>query len=58
MDGEEKRSEHRALEHSDDQRVSDQEESAEMGKAWLVTGEDTTLVLCKAGGIFQGQRSD
>lgn len=38
MDGEEKRSEHRALGHSDDQRGGDQEESAEMEKAWPVIG--------------------
>lgn len=57
VDGEEKSSEHRAPGHSDDQRVSDQEESAEIEKAWPVTGEDTTLVLCQARGMFQGQRS-
>lgn len=58
MDEEEKRSEPRALGHSDDQRVSDQEESAEMEKAWPVMAEDITLVLCKARGMFEGERSD
>ena len=47
MNGEEKRSEHRALGHSDDQRVGDQEESAEMEKASPEMGVDITLVLCK-----------
>lgn len=53
-----KRSEHRALGHSHDQSVGDQERSVETEKAWLVMEEDTTLVLCKARGMFQGQRSD
>lgn len=58
MDGEEKRSEQRAPGQSGGRRVGDKEQSAKMEKAWPVGGRITTAGLCKARGVFQGQRSD